>query len=158
LIVHEVPLLRFLGGVIDPAANSVNPFESLLENFRGREWRRPEPIPGRPEYATEPVNEGGTDQVLLMKGKKGEWIVIGWYVGTTIAINDAYRGRDLSTELILRCSENRPVPERRDLTQAGYDALRRAHRVAIQRAIAAGLTIPLEVQADYLDLFPESKK
>jgi hypothetical protein len=61
------------------------------------------------------------------------------YIGHIIAISDHFRGRDprLSTDLILRCPEHRPVPESREVTIPGY------------KALAAGLDVPANVREDY---------
>src|ERR1039457_2208395 len=83
----------------------------------------------RPDFATAIASRHGAtaaNQLVLMRSAD-QWHSVGAYLDTVVAIEDAYRGQGLSTELIPRCSEHRQAPIKRDLTAAGYGALAKAH-------------------------------
>jgi hypothetical protein len=89
----------------------------------------------------------------LLELKDGQWTCIGSYVDDTILIDESVRGRGLAEELLLRCAEHRAdLPLSSNFTNKGYSLLRRAHRIAIKRALEAKLPVPDVVLAEYPDL------
>jgi hypothetical protein len=102
-------------------------------------------ISGEVDYATAPARLVGPtfspeNQVLLAKNANGHWVLAGYYLGEALCVLQKYRNLGLSTDLILRASRHRPIPKQRKVTSAGYRALCRAHRIAIERDHAKGET------------------
>ncbi len=150
--VWKLTLLEFMGGTTQGEADGMNPVDSLLQSLGAPAWIGSEDtLPGKTDFATATASPRATpaDQVLLERTNDG-WNPIGAYVGETIAIKDEHRGKGLSTDLILRCSKHRDPPaEARKVTESGYAALAKAYRVAVERAIAEGLDVPHNVQAEH---------
>jgi hypothetical protein len=65
------------------------------------------------------------------------------------------RRKGLAEELVLRCVEHRhALPVTSNLTESGLDLLMRTHRIAVERALEAGLDVPSKVR----DLYPNLKR
>jgi hypothetical protein len=156
MVVWQLTLLEFMAGLGQGEGYAKeNPAAGLLASLTAPGWVAGTEVPLEEdkEFATAIAKlpeEHPKNQVLLHKVGDG-WEPIGAYIDGTIAILDAYRGHDpkLSTDLILRCAEHRPVPESREVTVPGYKALVRAHFTAFERAMGAGLDVPAPVLADY---------
>lgn len=156
MIVWQHTLSEFMAGLGQGEGYSKkNPADELLAELTPPGWiKGTEVLLTEDEaFATaiakrEPMDKG--NQVLLHKEGDG-WRPVGAYIGNMIAIADAFRGHDpkLSTDLILRCAEHRPLPEIRELTVPGYKALARAHFAAVERAIGEGHEVPESVREDY---------
>jgi hypothetical protein len=156
MIVWQHTQLEFMAGMTqgDGYAKQ-NPVDDLLAGLTPPGWVEGTevPIEEAPDFATAVANRPDADkgnQVLLHKVGDG-WEVIGAYIENVVAIKDTFRGHDpkLSTDLILRCAEHRPLPTSRELTIPGYKALLRAHFAAVERAFGAGLDVPARVGEDY---------
>jgi hypothetical protein len=109
------------------------------------------PITTHPPYATAMLKGGGTmaHQVLL-EWKDGQWSCVGSYVDNTIHIDDSARGKGLAEELLIRCLEHREaLPLTGNFSEKGYSLLKRAHRLAVDRALAANLPVPDKVREEY---------
>jgi hypothetical protein len=133
------------GGVQDP------PFAEQPFNERAVE-----PIPGNPRFATAPIQgDNSLANQALLESKNGKWTCVGHYVEDTIHLKDDQnvRGQGLAEELLLRCVEHRSdLPLTSNFTEQGYSLVRRAHRLAIKRALEAKLPVPDFVLAEYPDL------
>jgi hypothetical protein len=112
------------------------------------------PITENPRFATAMIKGGGSlaNQALL-ELVDGQWTCIGGYLDDTILISKSARGCGVAEELVLRCAEHREgLPFTSNFTNKGYSLLRRTHRLAVSRAIKAGLDVPERVIADYPEL------
>jgi hypothetical protein len=145
--VWKLTLREFLAGdVTGPTNESV---EGILSAMPDPKW-----TPGAemrlidyPNYATAPATGGrGNADLLLLEETRDGWIPVGCYVFEALIITPRARRKGLSTELILRCSQHREVPNSRKLSQAGHAALSKAHRIAVERAVKAGLPVPETVR------------
>ena len=138
-----------LTGGQSPYPNAGNPF--VLQVF---DPHTIVPFTERPQFATAMVRAANSmaDQVLLVRDGDG-WRCIGHWTGDTIALDASFIGQGLAKELFLRAVEHRKVPLTTKFTQAGYDLVRRAYSVAVQRAHTEGLNIPEMV----LKQFPSLK-
>lgn len=81
-------------------------------------------------------------------------VAMGFYVAGQCWIADAWRGLGLAVELILAAAQESggsPTlnPTGMGFSIAGLAAHQKAHRVAVERALAAGLPVPERVLADY---------
>lgn len=90
-------------------------------------------------------------QVLLERVEDG-WKCIGHYVDDTITLAEDAPRIGLATELFLRCAEHRQLPLTTNFTESGYKLVRRAHKLAVERALTSGLVIPKAVLAEYPEL------
>jgi hypothetical protein len=109
------------------------------------------PFEFNPLYGTA-VLTGGLymqDQALVRKNDNGEWECIGWYMGDTMMVwADGKKG--LGSELFLRCIAHRnELPVTKMMTGRGEKTMRRAHRIAIERALAEGKDVPQAVRDEY---------
>lgn len=109
------------------------------------------PITDNPRYATALIKGGGSfaNQVLL-ELVDGGWQCVGHYCDDTILLDERVRGKGLAEELMLRClehRENRPVTT--EFTESGLRCFKRTHRLAVARAIKAGLPVPAAVLQEY---------
>jgi hypothetical protein len=112
------------------------------------------PFPSNPRYGTAPLGSM-QNQVLVRKGSDGVWECIGWYLDDTVIVFEDGR-QGWGTELILRCMEHRSgLPVTKTLSDKGMAALRRAHRISIERALSAREKVPSDVLAEYPEI--ESK-
>jgi GNAT superfamily N-acetyltransferase len=110
------------------------------------------------EQSIEPVCEGAyatalltgypSDGVLLVR-EANAWEPVGFYLGPTIYVTESHRGRGAAAELMLRCLEHREHPGDWDRTVLGDNLLRRVHRLAVERASAAGEDVPASVLEEY---------
>lgn len=153
MVPWQLTLLEFMGGKTEGQGSQMNPFEVLMASTNPPGWilGTESFLPDRDDFATAIANRAGAtpaDQVLLTR-TLDSWKLIGGYIDSILAIDDTFQGLGLSTELILRACEHRPVPTERLMTVPGYKALAKAHRVAVERAVAAGLDVPTRVRADY---------
>ena len=137
-----------LTGGIAPLPNSSNPF--FEQPFDARTLV---PITDRPKFATAMPRAAPSmrDQVLLLREPNG-WRCIGHLVDDTITIHPDFEHQGLATELFLRAVEHRDLPLTTNFTQRGYDLVRRAHTLAVERALQDGLNVPPKVLAEYPDL------
>lgn len=108
-----------------------------------------QPIPEHDGFATAVANRPGANpgDIVLLRKEGAGWIAVGGYVDTILTISSDYCGQGLSTELVLRACEGRPLPTERNVTIQGYGALAKAHRVGVERAILQGLPAPDALQA-----------
>jgi len=156
MIVWQHTLSEFMAGLGQGEGYSKkNPAGELLASLTPPGWvEGTEVLLSEDEaFATAIANREPADkanQVLLHKEGDG-WRPVGAYIDNMIAIADEFRGHDpkLSTDLILRCAEHRPLPETRELTIPGFKALARAHFAAVERAMGEGLEVPENVREDY---------
>jgi hypothetical protein len=89
----------------------------------------------------------------LLELVDGKWKCVGGYMDDTIMISPSARGCGVAEELVLRCAEHREgLPFTSNFTDKGYSLLKRTHRLAVARALKAGLSVPERVIADYPDL------
>ncbi|WP_316186692.1 MULTISPECIES: hypothetical protein [unclassified Bradyrhizobium] len=106
------------------------------------------PITQNPRYATA-VIPGSKDfgHQALLEWRDGSWVCVGHYVDDTIQLDVSVRGMGLAEELVLRCVEHRhSLPLTTGFTNRGFRLLRRAHRLAVERALQAGLPVPQNVR------------
>ncbi len=102
-------LIDFYSAIATPYANLVGrPIRALqngyvLHEVQGQHWN-----------------------VLLLDGGN----IVGAYVGELLAVDDAYRKRDLTVPLVLAAVDRRPLPRGRKLVPGGRAALTKAWRVA----------------------------
>jgi hypothetical protein len=153
MIVWKLTLLEFMGGKTEGQGRTMNPAGALLASLSAPGWILGSEVvlPDSPEFATAIANRPGAtaaNQVVLIRSAE-QWHPIGAYLDTVVAIEDAYQGQGLSTELILRCSLHRQRPIERQVTVAGYKALAKAHLVSVNRAVANGFDVPNHVRAEY---------
>jgi hypothetical protein len=140
-----------LTGGKKPLADHDQPFAE--QPFNGE---AAEPIPHNPRFATAPIQ--GDDSLAnqaLLESKDGKLTCVGFYVDDTILLKDDpnVRRQGLAEELLLRCVEHRSdLPLSSNFTKKGYSLLKRAHRLAVRRALEAKLTVPHVVLAEYPDL------
>jgi GNAT superfamily N-acetyltransferase len=79
----------------------------------------------------------------------------GWYSDAMCWVDEAHRGRGLSTQLILAAANFlkgrpiRPDPGPIGFSEAGYAAFRVAHRSSVASALAEGLKVPERVRAEF---------
>ncbi|QXX74674.1 hypothetical protein [Methylovirgula sp. HY1] len=156
MVVWQLTLMEFMAGQGQGEGYAKqNPADDLIAALTPPGWIAGTEVPLEedPEFATAIANRPdgfAGNQVLL--GKEGDgYKPIGAYIDAMVAIKDEFRGREikLSTDLILRCAEHRPVPTERELTIPGHKALMRAHFAAVERAMIAGLAVPQNVLDDY---------
>jgi hypothetical protein len=108
------------------------------------------PIADKPQYATAMLQ--GADSMahqVLLEREGDDWKCIGWWVDDTITIHPDLEGRGLATELFLRAVEHRTLPLAKAFTQRGHNLVRRAHKLAVERARHAGLDVPAAVLGEY---------
>jgi hypothetical protein len=74
---------------------------------------------------------------------------VGCYVDSVLGLIERVCGKGLSNELILRCVGRRELPDSRQLSEAGLAALKKAHRVAVAKALKCKLAVPKAVLDDY---------
>jgi hypothetical protein len=156
MIVWQLSLNEFMAGVGQGEGYAKeNPADELIAALTPPGWVAGTEVPLEedPEFATAVAalpEPSPANQVLLHKEADG-YRPIGAYIDAKLAIKDEFRGRDpkLSTDLILRCAEHRPVPTDRELTIPGHKALMRAHFAAVERAMIAELPVPQNVLDDY---------
>jgi hypothetical protein len=109
------------------------------------------PITEHPRFATALIRGGGTlaNQALL-ELVDGAWQCVGGYMDDTIMVSSSARGCGVAEELVLRCAEHRErIPFTSNFTSKGYSLLKRTHRLAVMRALKAGLSVPEQVMAEY---------
>lgn len=99
--------------------------------------------------------EQGPALVMYHLGMEGR-VAIGFYLRGQCWIDEAWRGRGLAVELILAASAlvgGSPTcnPEGMGFSEAGLAVHRKAHRIAVERALAAGHDVPIHV-LEALDL------
>jgi hypothetical protein len=110
------------------------------------------PITHNPRFATAPIpGFPSFGNQALLELKNGQWTCVGHYVEDTILLDESVRGRGLAEELLLRCAEHRTdLPLSSNFTNKGYSLLKRAHRLAIMRALKARLPVNQAVLAEYV--------
>lgn len=152
--IWKMTLSEFTGELEDagPTTASVDMFLALLNSppwHRGQESE----LNGHPGFATAPLSRGtepaNLSHQVLLRREGDDWIVDGLYMDDTAIVRTSVGRRGLGTELVLRCEENRVRPEKRIVTVSGKATLLKAHRVAVERALAAGLPVPPNVRAIY---------
>jgi hypothetical protein len=98
---------------------------------------------------------GSLAHQVLLELQDGQWVCVGSYVEDTINLEPHVRRKGLGQELVLRCAEHRQgLPFTTGFSEAGYRLLKKTHKLAVERAQAAGLNVPQKV-LDELKL-PES--
>lgn len=108
------------------------------------------PITDKPGYGTALMKRGTLADPVLVEFKEGQWVYAGHYEGDTLMLRPSARRKGLGEELILRATEHRnSLPLTSAFTKAGYSLLRRTHRLAVSRAILAGLPVPKKVLDEY---------
>jgi GNAT superfamily N-acetyltransferase len=161
--VHATPIRRFLAtdavvrdehqgewhsGMIDEAARRIIA-------MRSRSDLTPIPYAYATEYAflSLPLGPAMSD-MLALRTDTAE-VAGGIHRGVRWVVPE-FRGRGLGTELALVAHS---VPQARFLyptsySEAGWASRVAAHRLAVQRAVAAGLAVPAEILADREDPVP----
>jgi hypothetical protein len=135
-------------------SNDLSPYPDADNPFFPQPFEDRTIVPlSNPKYATAMLKgaQSFAHQVLLERTHVG-WKCIGHYVDDTISLDPNAPRIGLATELFLRCMEHRTLPLTTKFTQSGFNLLRRAHRIAIGRAIEAGLMVPKKVLEDYLEI------
>lgn len=156
MIVWQLTLNEFMAGQGQGEGYAKqNPADEMIAGLAPPGWLAGTEVPleEAPEFSTAIAalpDASPANLVLLIKD--GEtYRPIGAYIDAKLAIKDEFRGHDpkLSTDLILRAAEHRPVPTERELTIPGHKALMRAHFAAVERAMGAGHDVPQNVLDDY---------
>jgi hypothetical protein len=152
MIVWKLTKQRFLAG--QPQGSAMNPFDFVIGSLSTPAWfaGMETILASDPSFATAPIRRDAVDfahQLLLHLRPDDTWEPVGCYMDDSLGLKASVQGRGLSTELILRCSLHRPVPTVRKMTDEGFGALARAHRIAVQTAVEAGLPVPAEVRSHY---------
>lgn len=152
--VYDFTLLEFMCGLsAGVGCQPFNPWEALQYTLNEPRWVKgtERAIEGKEGFATAIANRAGnsTDDVVLLAQQNGNWIAVGGYIDTVVAICDEFCHKGLSTALILRALESRSLPKRRDVTISGYKALQKAWHAGVSDGIVAGVKIRPEVLADY---------
>lgn len=156
MIVWQLTLNEFLSKDLKETGDTATSFEDLLPVLLMDPcWhqRAEVPLESHPGYATAPARRAGTalsygHQVLLKKSEYG-WTPVGMYVDETVIVSDLEQRKGLATELVLRCAPHRMVPASRTVSPSGLATLKKAHRVSVERAIAAGEDVPENVRKEY---------
>src|ERR1700676_904907 len=108
MIVYRMTQTEFLACPNGPVGTPYVGFHDLYPNanwINGAET----PLAVNPDYATAPVRQQPVifgEQLLLKRQADGTWQIVGGYIGTNVIIESEARGKNLSTELILRCAEH----------------------------------------------------
>ena len=152
MIVWKLTKQQFLAG--HSQGSAMNPFDIVIGSLREPAWRHGMEVilASDPSFATAPIRRGQTDfahQLLLRLRPDDTWEPVGCYMDDSLGLKASIQGRGLSTELILRCSLHRPVPKSRKMTDEGFGALARAHRMAVKAAVDAGLPVAVDVRSHY---------
>lgn len=152
MIVWKLTKQQFLAG--QPHGSAMNPFDIVIGSLSKPAWFQGMEVilASDPSFATAPIQRGRVDfahQLLLHLLPDGTWEPVGCYMDDSLGLKASVQGRGLSTELILRCSLHRPVPKARKMTDEGFGALARAHRIAVQTAVDAGLPVAADVRSHY---------
>ena len=147
--IYKIPLSEFLGGHVKGEGQK-EPDDIYIDEM-GKTFPPVNltPIPGKPDYATGPANGDLEDQILFKKITNG-WEAVGCFLGPTVVVKRGHPG--LGVELILSCTTHRKALGEKLFTEDGFKAAKRAHRIAIERALAQGEEVPAEVLVDYPDL------
>lgn len=152
MIVWKLTKQQFLAGQAQGSA--MNPFPLVIGSLPEPAWfaGMETILSSDPSFATAPINRGKVDlahQLLLQLRPDETWEPVGCYMDDSLGLKALIQGRGLSTELILRCSLHRPVPKSRKMTDEGFGALARAHRIAVQTAVEAGLPVATDIRSHY---------
>ena len=154
--IWQLTLDEFLAGLETGVSQPPMAFEAAMSSLpQEAPWidKTEMPLWTNPGFATAFANRGGQssakDQVLLQLDPNGKWVPVGCYVDTVLALIPDVRRKGLSTELILRCVGRRDLPDNRQLSEAGLAALKKAHRVAVAKAVECKLPVPKVVLDDY---------
>lgn len=156
--VHEMRLAQFIGqhpiieeadyqphhhSMLDAAATRI---QRLARHPKAREMA----YEAAPEFRFLAIDgQGGTDLLVITERSTG--VVVGGIADATRWVNPEFRGRGLGAELVLAaCSEPgslflAPV----GYSRAGHASRVAAHRLAVARALDAGLPVPEAVQTDH---------
>ena len=109
-------------------------------------------IPTHSGFGSVPVTNDPADQLLVKQRDDGEWECVGFYIEDTIMLDESVRKAGLAEELALRVIEARPDTYRpKYLSHQGLSLMKRVHRLAVERARAAGHEVPAEVLEGYKD-------
>lgn len=149
MIVYQLTLVEFLACPGGPSGATTTGFLELYPDV-GYHPNTEIVLAINPGFATAPaLHFGGLANELLLERCGTGWQVVGGYIETNLLIEPRAKGKKLSRELILRCSEHRPRPSSRQLTVDGCHALSGAHRFAVSAAVRAGLDVPRDVRNYY---------
>ena len=97
-------------------------------------------------------------QLLVVYDQAGS--VVGGISNKSILVLPDHRGQGLGAEIVIRAFETGVLhPDTMNknnlLTTAGRANRLAAHRIAVERAVRAGLDVPEEVLADYSNVLPQ---
>jgi hypothetical protein len=150
MIVWKMTLAQFLAGLLETEHDDDPDF--FEEQLRAIQWQERTIIPftHNPRYATAaPVGGKDLQDQVLLEYRDDAWAAVGFYLGPTIYLTPIARKKELAEKLILRCAVNRDAPAKRDALKKGLSALKRAHELAVRKAVAVGLPVPEQVRQDY---------
>ena len=84
---------------------------------------------------------------VLVHWESGEPIAVGYYVDDFIYVEKGHRNNGVPEELFLACLAHRAGPKVSDnFTAKGYRLLQKAHKLAVERALAASEEVRDEVR------------
>ena len=155
MIIWRMTLKEFLAGQESTISTPVLAYDAAMSTLSEPKWDDQSVMLlfTNPGYATAFANQGpnatsSKDQVLLEMQNDGTWAPVGCYIDMTLGLVDRVRNKGLSTELVLRCLTLREPPLERQLSEAGLGALKKAHKVAVEKAVESGLDVPERVRGE----------
>jgi hypothetical protein len=82
---------------------------------------------------------------------QGSPILVAYYKGSFLTVEESHRKRWLAEELILAAEEARGIEKDkvRDVNSSSVKSFRRAHELAVRRAHAAGLVVDPAILVEY---------
>ena len=132
-----------------------NPIVALREDEASLGFRMVPVACGVHGYSLAFLRSPGT-----MVAYDGAGSIVGGFPLKSILVLPEHRGRGLGAEILIKAFETgvmHPDTMNRDnlLTTAGRANRIAAHRIAVERAVRAGVEVAPDVLADYADLLPE---
>jgi len=123
--------------------------QAILASLNEIEWLAEQPVDSANHCRFSIYNAAGNWTTVLVHGDA----IIGFYSGSYLWINKAYRGMGLSIILIIKAACHRggkalpPGVVSQGYTAAGLAAHRAAYRQSVLMAQAEGLQVPAEIVA-----------